>query len=95
MRQWSYCCQAPSPSPLGASGLREKVWPRELSTCAHTRRRPHQVTWAPGGLRFSSLVAPSDLQLQATGHGAHAAWPNTALQPRWTEEVERNMLGSE
>lgn len=68
------CCQAPSLSPLGASGLKEKVQPCEPSTCARTRRRPryrsggsHQAAWAPGGFRFSSLVVPSDPEPQAAG----------------------------
>lgn len=80
-------------------------------TCAHTSRRPHYLSGAgrernptrspgpgkatPVGFRFSFLAVPLVPQLQATTHGVHAAQPNTAPQPRWTEEVERNVLGSE
>lgn len=70
------CCQAPSLSPLGASGLKEKVQPCEPSTCARTRRRPrypsggsHQAAWAPGDSGFPLWLSPQtqSRRPQATG----------------------------
>lgn len=43
----------------------------------------------PMGFRFSSLAVPSDPRLRDT------AQPRPAPQPQWTEEAERNVLGSE
>ncbi|KAB1268221.1 hypothetical protein Cadr_000013229 [Camelus dromedarius] len=48
-------------------------------------------------IHCKSLVQSSiviDLQLQVTSHKAQAAWPNPSPEPQWTEEAERNILGS-
>lgn len=87
-------------------GSRENVQSHERAhVCSHKKEAPllgqrrerHPLRPAgpsPLGSGFP-LWLFLDPQLQATGPGARAAQPRTTSQPRWAEEAERNVLGSE